>query len=66
MKLKYDAEYRCPHCGIFTLAEQTNIHDSVDCAKCHRSSKFIRGKVWRIPDEETRTKHKSQRAIVNE
>lgn len=66
MKLKYDAEYRCSYCGAFTLTNQTNIHDSVDCAKCHRSSKFVRGKVWRIPDEEARKVHKHQKRIVDE
>jgi Zn finger protein HypA/HybF involved in hydrogenase expression len=66
MKLKYDAEYRCRACGVFTMSNQSNIHDSVDCPKCHRSGEFVRGKVWRIPDGESRKKHKSQKAIVDE
>jgi len=66
MKLNYDAEYRCRACGVFTLNKQTNIHNSVDCPKCHRSSDFVRGKVWRLPDEEPRKKHKSQKSLAIE
>jgi transcription elongation factor Elf1 len=66
MKLNYDAEYRCPYCGTFTLTKQTNIHASVDCGKCHRSSDFVRGTVWRIPDKEPRKVSKSQKRIVDE
>jgi len=54
MKLKYDADYRCRNCGTFVLNGQSNIHDSVDCPKCHRNSEFVRGIVWR--DEEIVTK----------
>lgn len=66
MKLRYDADYRCRSCGIFPLKEQQNIHESIDCPKCHRISEFVRGVVWRIPDGEFRKKHKSQKDLVNE
>jgi phage FluMu protein Com len=66
MKLRYDADYQCRSCGKFTLKDQANVHASVDCPKCHRTSDFVRGTVWRIEEFSTRKKHKGQKAIINE
>lgn len=63
MKLKYDAEYRCRACGIFSVKNQTEICESKSCPKCHRDSPFVRGAVWR--EEETAIKkiHKTQKRL---
>jgi phage FluMu protein Com len=66
MKLKYDADYRCRNCGVFTLKEQTNIHESIDCPKCRRTSDFVRGLVWRIEEPVTKKVHKTQKKLQAE
>lgn len=63
MKLKYDLEYRCRHCGIFAMKGQAIIHDSVNCPACHRNSDFVRGTVWRIEEPSVKMVHKTQKKL---
>jgi hypothetical protein len=66
MNLQYIAEYKCSFCGIFTMNKQKNIHETVDCPKCHRTSDFVGGTVTRLPEGKPRQVPKSQKRLSNE
>lgn len=66
MKLNYTLEFRCRHCGDFEVEKQSEVKETHDCPKCHRSSKFTKGTVIRIPDERPKAVSKNQKRLIED
>jgi len=65
MKLRYVLKFECRNCGVFEKTTLTDIPESTDCPKCHRTSEFHEGNVRRV-QERKRNVPKTQKRIVNE
>ena len=65
MKLRYVLKFECRSCGVFEKSNLSDIPESYECPKCHRTSEFQEGTVRRVM-ERKRSVPKNQKRIVDD
>jgi predicted RNA-binding Zn-ribbon protein involved in translation (DUF1610 family) len=65
MKLRYVLKFECRNCGVFEKTNLSEIPESYECPKCHRTSEFQEGSVRRVM-ERKRSVPKNQKRIVDD
>jgi hypothetical protein len=43
LKIRYTCTYRCREHGLFTKKGMHDIHETVECPGCHRTSELVEG-----------------------
>ena len=50
MRIRYSCTYRCTTCGLFTKKNMNDVHETMECKTCHRTSDLVEGSFTCTPE----------------
>jgi hypothetical protein len=50
LKIRYTCTYECREHGVFSKKSMHDIHETVECPKCHRISELVEGTFVRVAE----------------